>query len=227
MTEYGPHEWDRRPGERNLWYDRFTKYRLQGPDRSLLNVYNLWRTEKGKVARNNAGGAWNRRYRDDDWKARAEAWDAYQRELQEEEWQRRQEAHREDEWRTRTAMLDKAEQMLKFPLAQVSRDTQVSDSGQVLHVTEVHPAQWRFSDIPRFLDTASALGRRASGLPKEQQSIDILTAGESLNREQLSDGDRRSIIGALGDFLLGQAEGQLPDDGDEPSAEVPPKGGGG
>lgn len=76
--------WDRYPKEPNQWFDRFTKLRLMGPNRSLLAAFRNERLAAGKsghVVR--VPGAWNTNAIKWKWLERAEAWDQEQRELEE------------------------------------------------------------------------------------------------------------------------------------------------
>lgn len=67
--------WDRLPGENNLWWDRFDRYRLMGPSRSVLACYNDERATQGLTQAKYAPSSWRGaevRYK---WRERAEAWD--------------------------------------------------------------------------------------------------------------------------------------------------------
>lgn len=73
--------WDRLEGEPNQWYDRFERFRLLGPNRTLIATYNGERAEAGKSVIRRYPGAWDKvagRWR---WWERAEAWDEAQRAL--------------------------------------------------------------------------------------------------------------------------------------------------
>lgn len=69
--------WDQQKNEPDIWYRRFTTYRLIGPRRS---VQRAWIMEKSltqaidKYA-NNSNGAWTLKAREWSWKERATAWD--------------------------------------------------------------------------------------------------------------------------------------------------------
>ena len=65
--------------EPNLWYDRFTYFRLMGPDRSFLGLVNRWREQKGREKKNTVPGAWTIAGKRWNWIQRAEAWDAEER----------------------------------------------------------------------------------------------------------------------------------------------------
>jgi hypothetical protein len=71
--------WDRQPGEPNLWYTRFERYRLAGPSRSLLGTLNSEMLEKGLPRKARVPGAWNRAFERWRWRDRAEAWDEQER----------------------------------------------------------------------------------------------------------------------------------------------------
>lgn len=110
------------------------------------------------------------------WQSRAEAFDEHERAQQIAEWQRRRDELREHEWKFSQELIDKARQMLVFPLAKTVRSTQ--DGGQTV-VTEIYPAQWKLADAARILEAASKLGRLAVGEETERVSVDVeLTADD-------------------------------------------------
>jgi hypothetical protein len=71
--------WARLDGEPTLWYERFERFRLAGPGRSLLKLYNEEREKAGKggIAKR-VPGAWDEAVKIWQWDARADAWDAAQ-----------------------------------------------------------------------------------------------------------------------------------------------------
>jgi hypothetical protein len=71
--------WDRQPGEPNLWFDRFERFRLAGPSRSLLAILNAERERHGKRKGRSVPTAWTKNARLWDWRARALAWDEHER----------------------------------------------------------------------------------------------------------------------------------------------------
>lgn len=65
-------------GEPNLWFQRFERYRLAGPNRTLLGTVNAEKAERGiQRQAKKTPGAWNRRAEEWHWKERAEAWDEH------------------------------------------------------------------------------------------------------------------------------------------------------
>jgi hypothetical protein len=73
-------EWEQQPGESSRWYARFEAYRLAGPGRALLPIYNAERHAAGKGRVSRLPGAWNDAAARWCWKQRADAYDAYERE---------------------------------------------------------------------------------------------------------------------------------------------------
>lgn len=69
--------WDRQPGEPPFWFHRFERYRLLGPDRSLLAAYNDWRIEKGREKATGCPGSWSRARDRWTWVQRAQVWDEH------------------------------------------------------------------------------------------------------------------------------------------------------
>jgi len=163
--------WERRDDESNKWFDRFQTYLLLGPSRSLYAAYTAWRERSGaKSARKRAGlpQSWRLAAEKWQWQPRAEQFDEHERAQQVAEWQRRRDELREHEWKFSQELLDKARQMLVFPLAKTVRSTQ--DGGQTV-VTEVYPAQWKLADTARMLEAASKLARLAVGEDTERIGV--------------------------------------------------------
>jgi hypothetical protein len=69
--------WDRIQEEPNLWYQRFESFRLLGPGRSILAVFNQWRLAKSRKVARNFPKSWRRAADLWRWRERAEAWDEH------------------------------------------------------------------------------------------------------------------------------------------------------
>ncbi len=98
--------WERQPGEPLRWFERFTRYRLMGLNRSIDKVFLLEIGQKRpKQARNpkkpeRASGTWRDIAQKFKWAERAEAWDLAEVEAQriqdEETFRRELKKHREN-----------------------------------------------------------------------------------------------------------------------------------
>ena len=71
--------WEQQPGEPNLWYARFERYRLDGPSRSLLGTLNAERQQRAATKAKSLSQAWASNAKKWHWRSRAEAWDEQQR----------------------------------------------------------------------------------------------------------------------------------------------------
>ncbi|MGB8648780.1 MAG: hypothetical protein WCF84_26315 [Anaerolineae bacterium] len=163
--------WDRQPEEPNRWFDRFTQFRLAGPNRSLLGIYEQERARRGATSRTRSGlpKSWRDASSKWKWRERSESWDAAQRADLEAAWQRRRDELREQEWKASQALLDKAQQMLVFPLATTTRTQR---DGDMVTVTEIRPGRWSMSDAGQLFATGSKLARLALGEDTERIKID-------------------------------------------------------
>ena len=71
--------WNQLEDEDNLWYDRFTHFRLLGPKRTLGAAHRR-EVAKSRKKSQYLPGSWRDAAKQWKWKERAEAWDAQQRE---------------------------------------------------------------------------------------------------------------------------------------------------
>ncbi len=71
------HPWERLPEESSFWFQRFERFRLLGPTRSLAGAYNAERVSRGLDESENAPGSWRNAAKANRWHERAEAYDTY------------------------------------------------------------------------------------------------------------------------------------------------------
>lgn len=173
--------WERRDGEPNKWYARFQTYLLLGASRSVYAAYNEFRDKRGAAsARKRAGlpKSWRSASEKWEWTKRAEAFDEHERAEQLQQWAQRRDELREQEWKYAQDLLDKARQMLVFPLAKTVR----AEQGDGKLVTEIYPTQWKIADAARMLETASKLGRLALGEETERVAHQVEVSSDDLAR---------------------------------------------
>lgn len=179
-----PHEplWERQPGETTRYYQWFRIFLALPPlGRSINRAWAVAKEEYGTEKEFKGPGGrplvavtaqWKtvaRRFR---WEDRAEAYDNYLSRMDEVRWLARREELRSKEWEVAAKLLDRAEQMLKFPLAK----SRTEADGRV---TIIEPTDWSFSDIPRVVETASKIARLAADMrPKEPSDFDKMDAEE-------------------------------------------------
>jgi len=147
------------PGETRKANQALRDYTLMGPGRSLRKLHQRY---TGPTPENDENEpptrhlrtlkAWSARYR---WQDRVEVWERLKAAEDEAMWDERRRALREREWEASDRLMDKVEQMLKFPVARVTREDG----------TTIEPARWKLFDVARVAKAASELGRLAAEIP--------------------------------------------------------------
>ncbi len=167
--------WSRQDGEPLNWYKRFAQFYLsQVGTRSLLAAVNAERDAKGKQRSNNVGRTWRESFVKWRWKDRAGAYDEQQANLAVDEWTRRQAEHREREWEAARKLLDKALQMLQFPLARVVKNGEQ---------TTIMPAGWSMRDASALAETASKLARLSADMSQGRFTVTDQELNAKIERE--------------------------------------------
>lgn len=93
--------WEQQDDEPVLWFDRFEQYRLLGPTRTVMAVYNDFRAGRGKGRAKTPPQSWTEATHRWRWKDRARAWDMSLVQRRQEEW----EEERSENKRQRLALL--------------------------------------------------------------------------------------------------------------------------
>jgi len=142
-------DWEPQKGESFVAVQALNAYLGAGADRSTRAVAQLLGKSLTQI------GRWSSRW---DWVNRAIAYDAHMAAIEQRGRERALENDAEEWARTQrrvaSALIDKSEKMLAFPLA-----TQKSKDGQTI----VEPARWGFGDAAKLSDTGIKLGRLARG----------------------------------------------------------------
>ena len=205
--------WDRLDEETDLQWAAFTIYRDMPPiTRSLgeaAREYVRQRAgEEEAESFTKPSAAFQRWSREHFWEVRVRAYDAFQDKIQQALWLKRRAEQREAEWGLRDRLLERVEQMLRFPLVQV---TNTSEDGRVTQV--FHPVKWRLADAVAFVKEAVKLGRMASNMPTSPLAVNVDELDEQIARElaRLAADDQDALFAAFGESE--EATGSLPDDG--------------
>jgi len=193
--------WDRQRNEDGemepmRWYERFERYRLLGPGRSMLGTYNAERIERGRKATTSTPIVWVKAADAWHWQERSEAWD-----MENIAKRREEQAAWAEEWKAKEKdmaqrLLDRALEMLRFPLAEITR------TGEDGKTTIIMPADWKASDVRQYAETASKLARLAAELNTEQIGVNV-------NRDELVAGIEADIA-RLAALRAGASEGDIP-----------------
>jgi|GEM_PF-3954960 len=130
---------DRLPGETPAAYRALESFLTMGPARTLHALAATTGKSQAMLAK------WSKAWK---WTERAVSFDTGQKP-----------APADREAAVRDKLLAKADDMLAFPLADVTRVTQQDMAGNEKQVTTVHPAGWNMNTALRFLTTARALAK--------------------------------------------------------------------
>lgn len=170
-----PAPWERQPYESAADFRLFQLYLEQDPPRSVNAAYRKYKQRGRKEAQvKHAPGSWrnlaNGKTRHSaeipgslTWAARTLAWDDYLADLERSKWVKRRLELKEKEWDVGSRLMEKAEQMLMFPVIRTE-----SENGYTL----IMPAGWKLSDIPNVANAASKLARLAANMATENIDID-------------------------------------------------------
>ncbi len=174
-----PPLWKPQPSEPTVWYARFKMYLLLGPSRSLYQAYKknagAESQQTGKPSKKNSGvpSSWRTQAIRWDWAGRARAWDEHWLQHDEAKWIRRHAQIRNAEWDNFGKLVEKAKQMLEYPLATTTREQTVGEDGKTVLVTNINPTRWAMSDAARLMKIASELGRLASGAETSRTTVTV------------------------------------------------------
>lgn len=176
-------------------------YAQLGPGRSLAGLCERYqsRAETAPTRQLTTLKQWSTTY---DWQARVARWQELQNERARAEyealWAERRRQQREAEWDARTKLIERAHQMLAFPLAQVERQVrtrQVGPNTVIEEHTTVAPARWSFRDVAAYFEAAAKLARLAAEMETERGQLAVDLSPEELQR--LSDADLEALIARL------------------------------
>jgi len=146
--------------EPNLWYDRFTQFRLMGPTRSLLGCVNQERVKKGQKQSNYIPGSWRDASKKWNWHKRAEVWDEAQREREQEEYEEER-----LEWRKRRRRL------LQGFFAKLAQA-----------LDHFEPERVTLGQLTQAVKTVmEELRAEFDDLPTEKKDIDLKSGGQALS----------------------------------------------
>lgn len=182
--------WHKRQTEGREAFAAFRVYLEMGAERSQSKVAAKLGKSRQLIAR------WSAHH---EWMLRTEAYDANQlskREGQQDAaltadvdvWAGRQNDIREDAWEQRKQLIEKADQMLKWPHVQQKSVTGTCTCGKPNVVNYFNPAKWTFADIARIYQLADQLGRLAAELPTEYVLFSTMLTKKGIDpREVLKD----------------------------------------
>ncbi len=162
--------WLKQPNESPKAHKAFRTYLELGSNRSIDKAYCA--TKGLQEGSKRAAGLWMDWCSKFNWVDRAADYDLYMRMLEQQQreadtkaqaasWIKRRDDLREEEIDIAQKLIAQARQMLEFP---ITRQTIIQDG----YTTIIEPADWKKSDIPRFIETADKLQRLSLEMETER-----------------------------------------------------------
>lgn len=201
--------YDRRTDESATAYAAFIDYCRMGVARSLRALLERYQQQKADESQTQLPPTekwstltgWSVKYQ---WQERVRQFDDDEAEKDCQIWNDRRRKQREREYSIAEALMRRAEEMLKFPLATTTKEVTEEDTidGQPVIrkiVTTIQPARWSFKDVAIIAKTASDLVRLAADMPTEHRHISH-GVEELLNA--LPDDFREQVREALIDMMV-------------------------
>jgi hypothetical protein len=165
MSQTQQDPWLRLRGESRQAYAAFRVFLELGRERSVIEAF---RQSKGNERATQPSGCWNKWRSRWNWEERAAAYDEHldrvaQRDLERqlgemnEIWLRREREQREQLWAKGEELIKRAEQILQWPLEEVTKEVRSGADGETVTVMTVMPARWRLRDAAYILKVAMDL----------------------------------------------------------------------
>lgn len=215
--------WNRQQDETDeSWMAFFTYLSLHPSERSKDTAYAEFTGREGAQSPP-SWDRWATRYR---WAARVLEYERWRkgREVMEEErkqrdenakWEAIRQQERERGLKIGQALLEKAQAMLQFPLAEVERVTAVYDDGREKEVQIFRPAGWNFGTVARMIEVGSKLTQLMSQMATEHHKIDlslIYDEADKVAKELGGDITREDVL-AMADRIVREREERLEEEG--------------
>ena len=215
--------WQRQKGETDeAWMAFFTYLGMHPSERTMDQAYAEFTGRPG--AQSPPG--WDRYAREFRWQARVLEYERWRkgREVMEEEkkqreenarWEAVRQQERERGLKIGQALLDKAQAMLQFPLAEVERVTAVYDDGREKEVQIFRPAGWNFGTVARMIEVGSKLTQLMAQMATEHHKIDlslIYDEADKVAKELGGDLTREDVL-AMADRIVREREERLEEEG--------------
>lgn len=210
---------EKMPQETSKANQALVDYAALGSGRSFAKLIERYQKvpKTCPTTRLNTLKGWSVKY---EWQARVARQEELMQQEQVAQWDERVKELREREWKLSMSLMDKAEQMLKFPLAEKTVHEETSEDGKTIVKQIFNPSKWYFVDAAKVLRVASRVARLATNQDTERlRHVDWLSEiVELLRSGQVSPAEVRE---ELGDELARKAfvSAGLPEDAGRETAD--------
>jgi hypothetical protein len=216
--------WKRRHTEKDdSWMAFFTYLCLPPSERSVTAAYRELTGDKTAEGVPRRWHAWAMYHRWDERAVEYERWRRTRDQIAKEQeqaaeqkkWDDIRKAERERGLGLGRALLEKAQAMLQFPLAEVERVTEVYNDGRAKEVQVFKPAGWNFGTVARMIAVGSKLVQLMAELDTERHRIDlgVIYAEADKVAAEIGGGITREDVLAMADRIVKEHEDRLEDEG--------------
>lgn len=216
--------WKRRRLEKDeAWLAFFTYLGMPPERRTIAAAYREYTGKHGARNASQAWVSWSRVYHWNERVAEYERWRMARRQWEEEQrtakeaarWEQVREEERNRGLKIGQALIEKAQAMLQFPLAEVERVVSVYDDGREREVQVFKPAGWNFGTVARMIEVGSKLVQLMSQMPTERHHVDLSTVYAEADRvaERIGGGATREDVIAMAERIAQERQERLEEEG--------------
>ena len=173
---------EQRSDESVLWYERFLRFLNMPKPRSILEVCNQFRDERGAKRSNGVPMSWLQRSTQFEWRGRADRWDLSK--LEEEDIQRKKEDELKKKLRmeaiekqylreieSANLLHKKAVDVLQLPHVEQIVEQDTEDGKQLVTINPIRSPEFRAAT--KMFETSSNLARRGLNLPQDTKRVEV------------------------------------------------------
>lgn len=216
--------WKRLKLERdNSWIAFFTYLGMPVGERSVLGAYRLFSGRSDVRTPPDKWYSWSKHFHWQDRVVEYERWKSLQGQVEEERkhaeeterWDAIRLQERENGLKIGQALLEKAQAMLRFPLAEVERVVAVYDDGREKEVQIFKPAGWNFGTVARMIEVGSKLVQLMAQMATEHHKIDLGMIYDEAEKvaKQIGGGATREDVLAMADRIVQERQERLDEEG--------------
>lgn len=180
-----------------LWADRYELFRLAGPGRSLLALYNAERTKKDQAPAKRVPGAWDDIAKGWDWRKRAAAWDLEQllvrrREKEAEEQKLLLKARQQ-----RRLLMEAGYTLIVNSMSNIKEGVNETQAVKVVAAISkfLEHSRIEYGETSEALTTALAL--IAAGSPNEPNQMRVVRELGAVKQAALAEGNLKLVMDAI------------------------------
>lgn len=170
--------WDQQPGESDIAYKTFRRWLLMTPERNVDEAYRK-EIDKEYHRKKRVHAPQEIVEAAKGWDERAREWDIEQARRDTFYWQAQRREIRTNEYAVSKALMNRAKEMLDWPIYQDEVTETTDDNGQQITIIR-KPAKWAFRDVSGMVKVASEIQRLAAEMESSISKLVIAFTPEAV-----------------------------------------------